>query len=217
MTKWSGFIIFVAGVAVGSAATWYYTKKKYEQIAQEEIDSVKATFSRKQCEEIGEQFREGFKKGIEETEEDLVSDIRQMAEKAKEKPSVAEYAKKLSKEGYTNYSNSETLETVSDEKHFGDPESKSYVISPDEFNESEEDYDVISLSYYADHILADDNDQIVEDVEGVVGFESLSHFGEYEDDSVYIRNDRLKVYYEILLDQRRYTDVIKTKPYLMED
>ena len=39
----------------------------------------------------------------------------------------------------------------------------------------------------------------------VVGMESLTHFGEYEDDSVFVRNDRLKCDYEILMDERTYS------------
>lgn len=94
-------------------------------------------------------------------------------------------------------------------------EMKPYVISPDEFGEFE-DYERISLSYYADQILADEDDEKVEDVDNVVGLESLAHFGEYEDDSVFVRNDRLKCDYEILLDQRTYSDVIKQRPHQTE-
>ena len=94
-------------------------------------------------------------------------------------------------------------------------ELKPYVISPDEFGEFE-DYERISLSYYADQILADEDDEKVEDVDNVVGLESLAHFGEYEDDSVFVRNDRLKCDYEILLDQRTYSDVIKQRPHQTE-
>lgn len=57
---------------------------------------------------------------------------------------------------------------------------------------------------------------MVEDVEDSVGFESLSHFGEYEDDSVYVKNDARKCYYEILLDERNYSDVIKHMPHPVE-
>ena len=39
--------IFVAGAAVGSIATWAIVKKKYEQIANEEIKSVKEVFYNK--------------------------------------------------------------------------------------------------------------------------------------------------------------------------
>ena len=58
---------------------------------------------------------------------------------------------------------------------------------------------------------------VVDDVEEIVGEESLTHFGEYEDDSVFVRNDRLKCDYEILLDQRNYSDVTKTMPHRVEE
>ena len=57
---------------------------------------------------------------------------------------------------------------------------------------------------------------MIEDVESMIGFESLSHFGEYEDDSVFVRNDARKCDYEILQDQRLYSDVIKEMPHPME-
>ena len=38
--------IFVAGAAVGSAVTWKLAKRKYEQIANEEIESVKEWYSK---------------------------------------------------------------------------------------------------------------------------------------------------------------------------
>ena len=53
-----------------------------------------------------------------------------------------------------------------------------------------------------------------DEIEETIGKDSLTHFGEYEDDSVFVRNDRLKVDYEILMDQRGYADVLREKPYL---
>ena len=81
------------------------------------------------------------------------------------------------------------------------------MIPPDEFGELDE-YETIDLVYYADKVLTDDDDQLVEDINNVVGFSSLESFGVYEDDAVFVRNDRLKCDYEILLDQRNYWDVI---------
>ena len=79
---------------------------------------------------------------------------------------------------------------------------KPYVIAPEEFGDGEYDYDLVSLTLYADGVLEDPNGDIIEDVEGTVGVDSLDHFGEYEDDSVFVRNDRLKTEYEILKDLR---------------
>lgn len=190
MNKTINFMIFVLGVAVGSVVTWRYVEKKYEQIAQDEIDSVKEVFSRREA---------GF---TEDTE------VRIKADNAKEKPSVIEYAARLREQGYTNYSDmvDEKPETVD----------KPYVIAPEEFGDLD-GYETISLTYYADQILADDNDVIVDDVEDVVGFDSLNSFGEYEDDSVFVRNDRLKCDYEILLDQRKYSSVIGRKPHEVDN
>ena len=40
-------IIFAVGALVGSAVTWKLLKTKYEQIANEEIASVKETYAKK--------------------------------------------------------------------------------------------------------------------------------------------------------------------------
>ena len=130
------------------------------------------------------------------------------AEELNDAASIKDCESILRREGYTRYSNST-------EENEGREMSRHYVISPEQFGENE-DYDQISLTYYADQVLADENDEMIEDVEEMVGFESLSHFGEYEDDSVFVRNDDRKCDYEILMDQRLYSDVTKGMPRQME-
>lgn len=195
MNKARSLFIFVAGAALGSFVTWKLLRDKYEQIAQDEIDSVKEVFAKK----------ESF-----DNEEPVLAEESEH----NEKPSIIEYAAKLQENGYTNYSDSENKAIVHKEEN--DSVQEPYVISPEEFGEFEE-YDKVSLTYYADHVLADDNDDAIEDVDDVVGTESLSHFGEYEDDSVFVRNDRLKCDYEILLDQRKFSDVRANNPHSMEE
>jgi hypothetical protein len=199
MNKTINFMMFVLGVAVGSVVTWRYVEKKYEQIAQEEIDSVKEVFSKRET---------------DVTEDDEV--IREKASNAKEKPNIVEYAAKLREQGYTNYSDVEPetkKEEVNEESMDIDTP---YVIQPEEVGEFD-DYEIIGLTYYADQVLTDEDDKLVEDIEDTIGFDSLSRFGEYEDDSVFVRNDRLKCDYEILLDQRKYSDVIKRRPHEVDD
>lgn len=82
---------------------------------------------------------------------------------------------------------------------------KPYLISPNEFD-TIDDYDTANLTYYADGVLTDDNDEIIDDVDFVVGEGFEQYFGEYEDYAVHIRNPKLKVDYEILLDERKYSD-----------
>ncbi|MCK0089082.1 hypothetical protein K5I21_25070 [[Clostridium] symbiosum] len=198
-SKGMAFLAFVVGAGMGSVCTWKLLKRKYELIAQEEIDSVKAAYATR---EIGKGFVEGFCDGLKVAED--------RTQKDESNVDFKNYASIIQKEGYTDYSRS-----VEEKKGEAFVE-KPYVISPEEFGEFEE-YEKISLTYYADKVLADENDEEVDDVDEIVGEESLNHFGEYEDDSVFVRNDRLKCDYEILLDQRNYSDVAKTRPHRVEE
>lgn len=193
---------FIAGAGVGSLVTWKILREEYERRTQEEIDSVKDVFRRRHGEPT-EESKETDEKPID------ISEAKAKAEAAREKPSITEYTAKLQEQGYTNYSdisknNTKVEENVKkeEEEEMDEP----YVISPDEFGEAQ-GYELISLTYYADDVLTDDNDEIVEDVDDVVGSDFADHFGEYEDDSVFVRNDRLRADYEILKDRRRYSDV----------
>ena len=81
-----------------------------------------------------------------------------------------------------------------------------YVISPDEYDEIE-DYDTETLFYYKDGVLTDDQDNPIENVDDMVGRDSLERFGEFEEDCVFVRNDKLKTDFEILRDPGRFSDV----------
>ena len=189
MNKATTIMAFFIGTAVGSIATWKLLKTKYEQIAQEEIDSIKERYS----------------KNHEENEEEEINipDESKPINGIDEKPDLSIYTKKLKEQGY-----------LSDVEEGGtDDMEKPYVISPDEYGEMD-DYDLYSYVYYADKVLADENNEPIEDVDQRIGLESLNHFGEYGDDSVYVRNDKLKADYEILLDDEKY-EVLFPRP--MED
>lgn len=186
-------VIFSAGAAIGSIVTWKLIEAKYKQIADEEIASVKEVFTvRKKTTEDKEE---------DESEEDSLTIAEEYHNE--DKPDLMEYSKIIDEEGY----DSEAIESKLENKPRSVDHDEPYVISPDEFGEFD-DYEQISLTYYeGDGFLADDMDELVDDIEDVVGFESLNHFGEYEEDAVHVRNDRLKADYEILVDTRSYREV----------
>ena len=86
-----------------------------------------------------------------------------------------------------------------------------YVISADEFGFFE-DYEEITLTYYADDILADDQDRIIEDKESIIGRDALSRLTNTDDETVYVRNEKLKVDYEICYDYKRFAEVMDEQP-----
>lgn len=191
------FAMFMAGVTVGAAAAWLYAKRHYEQIAQEEIDSVKATFAERKDFTVNKQPKED------------VETNKKKADMAKLKPDIVNYAAKLQEHGYTNYS--EKSEKIDKQEDSDSMVEGPRIISPEEYGEID-GYTQLNLTYYSDGTLADDDDEIVDDIDGTVGSDFAEHFGDYEDDSVFVRNDRLKCDYEILRDNRSYKDVAGWDP-----
>lgn len=185
--NWNNVIIFAAGATIGSAVTWKLLKDKYAKIAQEEIDSVKEVFT--------------VRKNSSNTIDELVESKEVKDETLRSFNDKIDYSNLVKEIGYIS----------KDEEGGSDVNDKPYVIEPEEYGEMD-GYETVSLTYYADGVLADDRDNVVEDVEGMVGVESLDHFGEYEDDSVFVRNDRLETDYEILLDLRNFDDVAGVNP-----
>lgn len=91
-----------------------------------------------------------------------------------------------------------------------------YQITPDEFGEFE-DYSTQNLVWYSDGALCDEQDILIDDVASIVGEEFMDHFGDYEPDIVYIRNDKLSSDFEIRRDPDSYIDLVGKRPYLAED
>lgn len=180
----------IIGIGIGTAGTYAYFKDKYEKLAEEDFNS-----------------RRVFDENAEATSNNFIAE-KTADNRTVDKPSITEYAARLQKEGYVNYSNM----TEEEQK---DVVNRPYVISPLEFGEFD-DYEKINLTYTADGVLLDDMNEIVDDVDESVGEDSLEHFGEYEDDSVYVRNDTKKCDYEILIDPRNYREIFDIHPHRME-
>ena len=185
----SKLVIFAAGAAIGSAVTWKFLDKKYKHIAQEEIDSVKEYYSDKYSEHCEEESES--KRYLEEVAEPFAEGFQEGVKSI------------IQEQEYVSYSEKED-------------KTKPYVIAPEEFGEFG-GYETFSLTYYKDKVLTDEYDEIIDDVDDIVGLESLTRFGEYEEDSVFVRNDERKCDYEILYDPREYRDVVGDTPHRAED
>ena len=194
-TTLSNIIIFTAGAALGSVVTWKMVKTKYEQIANEEIQEIRELYARK----VDELTHAQYEEPTEAVDEDKTTFSTPV------KPELREFADKIKDLGYSDITEEEV-------NNMGKP----YVITPEEYGELDE-YETVSLVYYADGYLTDEQNIVIEDVDNVVGIDSLTHFGEYEDDSVFVRNDSVETDYEILLDERNYEDVKNYSPHLAEE
>ena len=183
-------LTFVLGAAAGSAVTWYFLSKRHERDIQELNDQWSAY-----CDGLAE---------IEELENgpDEIEGVptRVAEERHYEQPtSIQEYvATTLPQPDTSDYY--EEGDDAMDEP---------YVITPEEFSELEyEGYSTETLTLYSNGVLTDYLDNVIENVDDVVGEESLEHFGEYEEDTVFVRNDHLMTGYEIQRDYRTYAEVV---------
>lgn len=186
-SKVVGVVAFLTGAAVGAFATWRVLKEQYERRAEEDIQSVREMYARR-----------GYKidndKPVEEPTEVNFDELR-------------EVSKQMSIDlGYEAALIQDNV--VYKEEKKGEPIAmdKPYVIDPMDSGNGGE-YEIVSLTYYADGVLVDESGEPIEDMESMIGINPPDHFGEYEDDSVFVRDDDLKIDYEILRDYSNYADM----------
>ena len=209
--------IFTAGAAIGSVVTWKVIKTKYEQISKEEIESVREEYQRltkimrmeidacRKATAAHTKDKDAVDEDEDENENDgyPYDDDRDFTEKEKEQ---VEYYKITSRYRGSYNENNEIKEEGEEN---GDDEvpyiNGPYVITPEDFASSPPGYNCCPLDYYKDGVLAD-GWGVQMDVEETIGEEALDHFGEYVDDVVYVRNERLELDYEVTRDPRTYKE-----------
>lgn len=200
-------ICFTLGAVSGIAASSYFLKNEHERILQEEVESLREFYIKK-LNENGVQTIVSMETELNEEDEKnpLIEKSTIVRPTREEIKAYVDYTKPYSNENIAEDDIGNPSEIVVDseenEQPRHDPEHP-YVIKPEEFGDIE-GYGTISLSYYADGILADENDEIVDSPEDTVGIDFMKHFGEYADDVVYIRNDAKWCDYEIAKDLRTF-------------
>lgn len=183
-----GLLIFAAGLAVGAVAGAVIVKNKVLADAKAEIDEVRKYYRESR----------GVVEEVEEKEE-----VKEVEKKEYELKDIQ--VKDEPKTGLTNYSQITKMYMSKDEFQspmYDDP----FVIDPSEFGENPE-YDTETLTYFADGVLVDDVDDVIEEPDIVVGLENLKIFEEFGATTVYVRNDIYKTDYEIIRDDWNYSDL----------
>ena len=194
MKTFKGIFIFVLGVVTGTFAGAQIAKKKYEEIANEEIEEIRAY----------------YKERATELPEQTVEMSRDEEEPKVEEIEIKEYSNIIRRGNYM----------ADDEEEQTNTQYAPYTIDPSEFGKDGE-YDTMTCTYFADGILVDDVDQEFEDWDLHVGKHHVDIFNEFpEATCVYVRNDLDGMDYEILkddwcwsdFDEKGYAPPIEEKP-----
>ena len=186
MSKIKGLLIFAAGAVAGTVAGIGISKRHFEAIAAQEINEVR-DYYRKVNKELEEQKEEQKEEQENTKKEEVVEET------------IEEY-NNIIKHG--NYVTTEEIDDEEDDYSDDEP----YIIDPSEFGNNG-NYATQTCTYFADGVLVDDVDEVIEDPEKLVGNLHVDIFRDFDATSVYVRNDWMKMDFEILKDDWFWSDL----------
>ena len=169
------------GTSIGSVVTYILMKKKCEEYIHEELRLAK-----------------------EHENESKKSHVEKKSEPEQKKDNVVVAGTDIAKKKATDEPPTDYVKYSK-----GKEERMTSLITSERFANEEQDFEKITLNFYeGDGVLADNYGDIV-DIEESVGLKAVSYFELLHTDVVYIRNEKLKIDYEIVLEHEAYGDKYK--------
>lgn len=182
-------VVSVVSAAISGISTYFFMKKKMEADALEkanrEIEDMRAYFEKKYSKN----------KNVDISDKNKL----ESSNKKEDEPYIP------TSNEVVNYKDIISKNNYNKEVDTGEVDYGNVVIPPDEYGENP-DYDQYSFTFYSDGVLTDEYDNVINDVNYMVGNEALLSFGKFEKDSVFVKNDIRKTYYEILKDDESYEE-----------
>jgi len=207
----------VGGVVVAAALNQKY-KTKYAQIADDEIEQVKDHYRMKEMDLLETQ-----KEIASQKKPSLETMTRHLTDKAK--------AELISEgEGYTPVTQ-EDIEELQEREEAEEEERNAFVELPGwnydeqvasrtpdkpfimhahEYMQSECSHQITITYFEGDDVLVDESDEVISKKDEVVGMDNLERFGFGSGDpnTLYVRNPKLDIEYEILRHRGHYAKEI---------
>lgn len=191
-TKIFNVFMFATGAAIGSLVTWRIMKTRCERLIQAEVDAFVDEWSQRANEPVDEynpcEGDDEWEDNEDEDDDDEYFDDSIMSSYH----DLAGKYKKNDEEGGED-----------EVPYINGP----YVISPDEFGDGDVGHDMYYYIYYDDGVLAD-TWGVKMDIDETIGMDALDHFGDYAEETVHIRNERLRIDYEVTCDPRTYDEAM---------
>lgn len=185
----------IIGGVIGFFTGKYIYKNKYKKISDKEIEEVRNA------------YKGYFSNKKEKSTPNKSFETKSTLQESEPKQTRVDYSGRYRDES-TNYRTASpvidreeaTTQPVLNEE---EPPKKSgvYVMTQEEFDASRLNVKVLTL--YKDGILADDWGEIIKDIQGEVG-DALKTFGLYNDEEVYVHNDKNDYDYSIGRSNQTY-------------
>ena len=192
MINYKNLFIFSAGISIGGLISYVITKDKYETIMNKEIEEI----------------RKYYKDKYENIKED---DEEKIKEKGDYREIVREYVSKhvIEEEDYNCDDEEDNHYTIMESRDLtnGVDFDESKKIESWEFGEQPL-YETETIILYSDGVATNDLGDVIDNLEEIMGVDQYREFKESSDESIFIRNDLLRMDYEIVKDDWRYEDLI---------
>lgn len=182
----------LGGAGIGAGVTYIFLKKHFDADLDEAVEDVKKFYA--------DRTRDN-NRPTESSEESPDANADAADQNPVEQDSILDFEM----DSYaTNYS---TTSSVPDKpKTLNTNDDISVIDEETYYGAIADGADPTEYMYYADHILADENSDVIDNIESLVGREALTYFGNEGVDSVYVHNKRLNMYIEILRSERLYKE-----------
>lgn len=225
----TALISAIGGGIAGGAITYLTVKKTFAERAQRDIDDVKKTyhdrFEGKRVVNVygpmptddvenpipGSTLTPEQLKEAQEFVRDLgyqTGDVKEVVEEVVEEVTINIYDRQVKNP------KGEELESrllIGYDRERLKAQHKPYLISVDEFNTTETEWDKISIAYYEeDDTLTDESNMPIAEVEYLIGEQHLEFFGIRSGDKnqVFVRNPQISTDYEVTRNAGSYTEQI---------
>lgn len=228
--KLIGLGLFVGGALIGSLITYLLIKDKYEKIAQQEIDEMGAIYYRKKREDVAKKYADlagRYKADADsyQTKRPKGPDKRDYQDTdfhtCEEDDAEVEAEEILShiypgelagEENMDNDPHAFENEQASKVYQQRDKGRAPYMIEESSFSEDNTCYDKLTVFYYRkDTTLADEGEEMFDDVRGTIGDEAMDVFEDEhcaDVETVYVRNEKLGIDYEVIVLDKSYSEDI---------
>lgn len=213
--------MFVSGAAVGSVATYFVVKEKFQKEAEKECAEMHDFYKKKQ-EELKEKIISAKVKDLKPEEKSKIN---------QNKPPIGEVVKNIKENGsidYSTYFSIEELEEdladvekdedilvdVDDQPIVADGAPPVEIIEIEEFEDEEDNFVRNYYILYADGTLANDEiyDEIVYDAKDRFdGLSIIRGFKNSMDDEIHIKVNFSGIKYEILKSAKTYYEATGEK------
>lgn len=219
------------GIALGALFTYLIMHTRMEKEIEAQIEDVKRVYSVPKPVVVEEEDVETDEEEpeVEEKHEplDITTARARAVENAQKKADIINMSTIIKRENYNIFSNptpaaveaefgdedddeeDEYLSAVNSEAPSEGLADYPYVISDTDFIAGHRMHDQVTVNYYDDGIAEEALNPgcLFDDIDGTIGRESLEHFGEYEEDVVFVRNERLGIDYEVIRQHRTYAEI----------